>query len=111
MAKRKKSSAKRRTPAKKTKRAPARRKSSAKRRPKRAPDAKRRASGRARAPKGRAPAGAVRALVAGKLPAPIYGVPREKVGTTVQRFIDWDGVSELSVLEEGLGTFQVTPLA
>lgn len=64
-----------------------------------------------RALRGRAPSGAVRALVAGKLPAPIYGVPREKVGSTVQRFIDWDGVSEMSVLEEAMGTFQVTPLA
>ncbi len=97
MAKRKTSSAKRRKPAVTKKRSA--------RTPKKA------AAPAKRGPRGRALGGAVRALVAGKLPAPIYGVPREKVGTTVQRFIDWDGVSEISVLEEALGTFQVTPLA
>ncbi len=97
MAKRKTTSAKGRAPA------------AAKKRATRAP--KKAAAPAKRAPRGRALGGAVRALVAGKLPAPIYGVPRDKVGTTVQRFIDWDGVSELSVLEETLGTFQVTPLA
>jgi hypothetical protein len=80
-----------------------------KKRPARAP--KKRAARTPKSGSARAPARAVRALVAGQLPPPIYGVPREQVGNTVQRFIEWDGVSELSVLEEALGTFQITPLA
>lgn len=105
MAKRKKSSAKRRTPAATKRRTPTGTKRRSTRGATRGPKRK------AREPKGRAPAGAVRALVAGKLPPPMYGVPRDQAGKTVQRFIDWDGVSELSVLEEALGTFQITPLA
>ncbi len=89
----------------------AKRKKTAVRRAKRPAVRKKKTSRKAKSRGAGAPARGVRALVAGQIPPPIYGVPREQVGTTVQRFIEWDGVRELSVLEEALGTFQITPLA
>ena len=47
-----------------------------------------------------------------RVPPPQTGVPKPDVGTTVQRFIDWDGVKDLTVEEESSGgTFTVTPTA
>jgi hypothetical protein len=48
----------------------------------------------------------------GRVPPPQTAVPKADVGTTVQRFIDWDGVKDLTVAEESGGaTFTVTPTA
>ena len=48
-----------------------------------------------------------------KLPAPMKGVPRDDVGSTVQDFLDFDGVLELSVTNEDAAgkTFTVEPEA
>lgn len=112
MATRKKRQSTRRKPT--TRRPPSKRKDSSAKKAGSRNKKRSRSSGNGRAKtsaRGRGFGGGVRGLVAGQIPPPISGVPRSEVGKTVQRFIDWDGVSELSVLEEALGTFQVTPLA
>lgn len=43
------------------------------------------------------------------VPPPISGVPKAKVGKTVQDFIDLDDAKDLDVREDGPGTFTVTP--